>query len=271
MEIFWYRAQQPTPVGTVVVAHGYAEHHRRFMPLITALQEHGYDVAAYDHEGHGTSPGRRANVDVGRLIATHIQQRQHILREARTPHLLLFGHSMGGLITAASALLEPAHLSGVVLSAPAFVPQPSLPMPLVKAALPVARLLPWLPANIVKKGVLSRDPAVEEAFRDDPLNYTWPVPLRTGVTMTVQGQHALEHAALMQPPLLILHGEDDKLTSPEASLHFVEQIVQANPHADVQIVLLPNTRHELLNEPEGPEHIQTILKWLNAHTSTAEA
>lgn len=267
MEIFWYRTPSPILHGTVLVSHGYAEHHRRFMPLIEALQSAGYDVAAYDHRGHGTSPGRRSNVDVGHLIAEHIDMRRHVLAESRTEDLFLFGHSMGGLITAASALLDATRVRGVALSGPAFQPLPALPLLTVRLALPFARLMPWLPTAAVKPGVLSRDPKVEEDFMADPLNYTGRVPLRTGVTMTLQGQRTLEHAYLMRPPVLILHGGDDELTSPAASEEFISRVLETDPTADATFRLIEGARHEILNEPEGAERIAEFIEWFNERSA----
>lgn len=271
MEIFWYRTERSTPHGTILVSHGYAEHYRRFLPLIEAMQASGFDVAAYDHRGHGTSPGRRSNVDVGHLIAAHIDMRAKILQQARTEDLFLFGHSMGGLITAASALIDASHVRGVALSSPAFAPIPHIPTLMAKALLPVARLVPWLPAAPMRKGLLSRDPAVEEKFRADPLTYKGPVPLRTGVTMTLQGQRTLEHAYLMRPPVLILHGAEDHLTSPIASEEFITRVIETDPRADAEFRLIEGARHEILNEPEGPERIAEYLEWFMAHSANPTA
>lgn len=41
--------------GTVLLSHGYAEHCGRYTHLRRALTRAGYDVAFYDHAGHGLS------------------------------------------------------------------------------------------------------------------------------------------------------------------------------------------------------------------------
>lgn len=268
-QIFWFRAPMTPPIGTVLVAHGYAEHHRRFMPLIEGLQKAGFDVAAYDHEGHGTTPGRRANVDVGHLIAAHIDIRHDVLMQARTPDLFLFGHSMGGLITAASALLDAHLVRGIVLTGPAFIPQPEVSLRLARLALPFARLLPWLPAHTVKPGLLAHNPTVQEEFDADPLTYKGKVPLRTGVTMTIQGRHALEHSFLLRVPILILHGSDDALTSPSGSERFIASVKKTANFADAEFRLIQGSQHELLNEADGPERIVEITEWFLARTENA--
>ena len=130
MHVSFERTAQEAPLGTVLLAHGYAEHCGRYAHLRSALTRAGYDVAYYDHAGHGTSEGPRARVDVGALIRDFGDARRAALAHARTPDLFLFGHSMGGIIAAASTILDPTRLRGTVLSAPALRPlPPRLPRP----------------------------------------------------------------------------------------------------------------------------------------------
>ena len=58
-------ADTGSPRGTVLISHGYGEHSGRYLPLQEALVGAGYDIAFYDHTGHGTSGGPRGRV-VGR-------------------------------------------------------------------------------------------------------------------------------------------------------------------------------------------------------------
>ena len=109
MHVSFERTTQEAPLGTVLLAHGYAEHSGRYAHLRSALTRAGYDVAYYDHAGHGTSEGPRARVDVGALIRDFGDARRAALAHARTPDLFLFGHSMGGLIAAASTILDPTR------------------------------------------------------------------------------------------------------------------------------------------------------------------
>lgn len=265
MEIRWRPADTENPLGTVLISHGYAEHSGRFMHLADALTEAGYDTCFYDHAGHGISPGRRACVDVGKLILDHVEHRRAALADARTPELFLFGHSMGGLITAASSLLDRTHLRGVVLTGPAFHPLPHMPLAAAKAMLPAARMAPFTPTAPQREGLLSRDPAVEEAFQADPLTYKGSVPLLTGATMTVQGYQTLDNAAMARTPMLIMHGTEDQLTDPAGSELFVTRALEAHPSLDIHLRLIDGARHEILNEPEGPALMRDIILWLGEH------
>lgn len=261
MELQRHLSPVGAPRGTVLLTHGLAEHQGRYRPFVDALTSAGYDAITFDLPGHGTAPGPRARVDIGRLIKDHVALRQEALEAARTPDLFLFGHSMGGLITAASALLDGSRLRGVVLTGPALRPNPPVAPRLARALLPAARLLPGFPAARLDAGLVSRTLEVVRAYLDDPLVTTGPVPLLTGVTMTVQGDQAIRNAAALRAPTLILHGGADGLARLEGSEAFVE----AASGAEITLRIVDGAYHEVLNEPEGPALMQDIIAWMGRH------
>ena len=269
MHVSFERTAQEAPLGTVLLAHGYAEHSGRYAHLRSALTRAGYDVAYYDHAGHGTSEGPRARVDVGTLIRDFGDARRATLAHARTPDLFLFGHSMGGLIAAASTILDPTRLRGTILSAPALRPLPHVAPSRARALLPIARISPGL---VVAKGAsemevspLSRDPQVQRDFDADPLTYKGGVPILTGATMILQGDEVLKRAARLTTPTLVMHGSGDLMVDLRGSRDFVRAVRGAHPDADVHLRIVDGAYHELLNEPEGPGLIRDIIIWLGEH------
>ena len=269
MHISFERTDEETPLGTVLLSHGYAEHSGRYVHLRSALTRAGYDVAFYDHAGHGTSEGPRARVDVGTLIRDFGDARRATLAHARTPDLFLFGHSMGGIIAAASTILDPTRLRGTVLSAPALRPLPHVSPSRARRLLPVARISPGL---VVAKGAsemqvspLSRDPQVQRDFDADPLTYKGGVPILTGATMILQGDEVLRRADRLTTPTLVMHGSGDLLADLRGSRDFVRAARGAHPDADVHLRIVDGAYHELLNEPEGPGLIRDIIIWLGEH------
>lgn len=269
MHVTFERTGEETPFGTVLLSHGYAEHSGRYAHLRSALTRAGYDVAFYDHAGHGTSEGPRARVDVGTLIRDFGDARRATLAHARTPDLFLFGHSMGGLIAAASTILDPTRLRGTVLSAPALRPLPHVAPAHARMLLPLARLRPGL---VVAKGAsdmavspLSRNPQVQRDFDADPLTYKGGVPILTGTTMILQGDEVLRRADRLTTPTLVMHGSGDLLADLRGSRDFVRAARGAHPNADVHLRIVDGAYHELLNEPEGPGLIRDIIIWLGEH------
>ncbi len=255
--------------GHVLIAHGYGEHSGRFERLMGALFDAGYDVSSYDHFGHGTAPGPRAQVDVGALIKDHIRARQEALADSRFSELILFGHSMGGLITAASALISRRDIRCMALTGPAFIPLPQLPTPVVDGLGKLARYLPGvqIPAaqSTPEHSLLSRDPRVQKAFDADPLNYHGAPPLLTASTMVIQGKKALEHADRLTCPTMIFHGSADELTSPDGSELFVSRVLAARPDADIHLRIIDGACHEVLNEPEQAMVLRDLILWLEKH------
>lgn len=250
-----------SPEGTVFLTHGFGEHHRRYQPLIDDLHAAGFDVITGDLPNHGESGGKRGRVDVGRLISEHVTARRDALKVARTPDLLLFGHSMGGLITAASALIDSDHAKAMVLSGPALRPLPHVNPRLARAILPFARMFPGFPAAKLDASTVSRDPKVVEEYEADPLIHHGWVPLLTGVTMTIQGDQTIRNATLLRTPTLIMHGGDDQLADPAGSREFVERVGGV---VDVDLRIIDDAYHEILNEPEGPRLRREIITWLES-------
>ncbi|WIK64562.1 alpha/beta hydrolase [Gleimia hominis] len=253
-------AKAKSPRATVLVAHGYAEHYGRYHALTKALQNAGYDVYGYDHPGHGRTGGPRARVDVGHLIRVHQDVRRQVLREMRTRKLFLFGHSMGGLVTAASALLRPRGVAGVCLSGPAFETAPVPTWAFAPLGI-LARVLPGLPLISLEASAVSRDRAVVADYERDPLNYHGRVPALTAITMVRNGYQALRRAQQWSLPLLVFQGTADKLVNPRATERFARSATRGS--ADVTYVPVRDAYHEVFNEPQAPELRAQLIAWLN--------
>ena len=58
-------------------------------------------------------------------------------------------------------------------------------------------------------------------------------------------------------PTLVLHGSADSIVPPQSTAVLGEL-------PNVERRLLPGLRHEILNEPEGPELVQEIAAWIDA-------
>ena len=65
-------------------------------------------------------------------------------------------------------------------------------------------------------------------------------------------------ASQVSLPTLLLHGEEDQLTSVAASRQFIDELSAA----DKQITVYPGMYHELFNEPEKDDIIRTCLDWI---------
>jgi len=168
--LFFRRHAAAAPRARVLVIHGFAEHSGRYLELLDALADAGFDALAFDLRGHGRSEGRRA----------HLRRFEDYLDDTRTAFAaltagsdgtaLVFGHSMGGLIATHFAASEPKRCRALALSGPMFTRALAVNPLKLLAAHVLGRLLPSfsMPSGITGAHLTS-DPA-EIALHDaDPL------------------------------------------------------------------------------------------------------
>ncbi len=252
--------------GAVLVVHGVHEHSGRHAQLAAALMAKGLDVTAYDSRGHGQSGGPRADVE---RFADYLADLDVVLARVRETAagrpVVLVGHSMGGLV-AASYVAErgAAGLAGLVLSSAALHTFP-VPRLLATAAPHVAR---WKPQMVVTKldlSKLSHDPAVERAYREDPLNTVSGLRARLAHEILLATQRVQQRADAFTLPMLLLHGTADRITPPAGSRWLAEHA----PSADVTPRLVEGGYHELMKEPDRDVVIGEVADWIAAHVAQA--
>lgn len=254
------------PRVVALLAHGHAEHMGRYGHVIEALTAYGYAVHGQDHRGHGRSSGERALV---MRFDDYIDDFRLMARQAQAAHpvlpVVLIGHSMGGLIAARYALAFGAGLTALVTSGAAFIIDEGVPKPAKLAARLISRIAPKAPVPRSAGEVLSYDPAVGEAFRNDPLNYHGKTRMRTAVEMSEAGADALERAPALRLPYLAMHGADDTLTRSRGTELFYERASSA----DKTLMLWPHMKHEIFNEIEGQTVLEFMIDWLDERVPQA--
>lgn len=259
------------PRATILICHGFAEHQGRYRSLANFFADAGYDTITYDLPGHGMTEGTRAQVDVGALIMQHRAVRREVLadmrRRARVAPLFVLGHSMGGLITVASAILDPDNLAGVVLTGAGFVTKPRVPRAAAAALSRLAGVAPSLPTITLDSAAISRDPDVVMDYDADPLNYRGAIPMLTLGTLVHQGLRTLSEAKrwAVDLPLLVVHGEADAIVDADGSRGFAEEAWKAGAR-DLDFQLIPGAYHEVLNELESQKLMEDIRDWIAART-----
>ena len=101
----WIYVPACKPNGIVQLIHGFGEHSRRYIHMISSFLDAGYIVAADDHVGHGkTAMVNNVWGDWGDKGCHTMMEDEHTLKEIvceKYPDLpyFLFGHSMGSFIT----------------------------------------------------------------------------------------------------------------------------------------------------------------------------
>src|ERR1700761_4342389 len=160
------------PRAVVVLAHGFAEHARRYDHVAQRLGEAGLVTYALDHRGHGRSGGKRVMVrDVSQFTADFDTLVGIAKREHPGLKCIVLGHSMGGAIVFAYGVERPDNYDLMVLSGPAVAAQDMVHPLVVLAAKGLGVLMPGLPMQELDFKAISRDPEVVAAYENDPLVY----------------------------------------------------------------------------------------------------
>ena len=95
------------PWASVLLVHGLGEHSGRYEHVGEQLARSGLDVSAYDHRGMGGSGGPRGDVDRWSTYHDDLADRLLDVRaHAAGRPVVLYGHSLGGLIVAGYLLTE---------------------------------------------------------------------------------------------------------------------------------------------------------------------
>ena len=242
------------PWAVVLLVHGLSEHSGRYEHVGEWLAEAGLEVHAYDHRGFGGSGGRRGDVTRWSLLLDDLEARLAAVRRPGVP-LVLYGHSMGGLICVEYAESSRPQPDCLVVSAPGL--DSGHPRYLHWLAEVLGRVVPWLSVSGGDDfSVLSRDPAVGEAFRRDPLLVNRQTA-RFGREAFAAQRRTRRGLAGIRVPTLVLHGEADWLVPPSAS-----EALGRLP--GVTRRLYPGLRHELHNEPEGRQIVAEVIDWLRS-------
>lgn len=246
-----WRDSAAAPRFVALIVHGYGEHIGRYDHVAAALIANGAVVYGVDHIGHGKSGGEPALVSNFDDVVADVHSVAATAR-AQWPDLpvVLVGHSMGGMIGARYAQLHGDELNAVVLSGAAIGNFDLLEQLLALDPLPDIPLDP---------SILSRDPAVGDAYAADPLVWHGPFKRPTLAAMAATVATINGGQSLGELPLLWVHGADDQLVPIEGTRAGIEGLRGATfeQHA------YPGARHEIFNETNADEVLADVNAFID--------
>ncbi len=249
----------PEPHATLLLVHGGFEHIGRFEHVAAFFVERGYEVHGYDHRGHGRSGGPRVDLASFDQYAQDLERVVRAVQRTDRP-LVVYAHSMGGLVATLYAASSRPQPDLYVLSAPSLdVIAPGWQRALAKRAPGVLGSLRMKAALDIDG--LSRDPDVIQAYEDDPL-VDLKATVRWGSLYLQAMDEANDVLAKIAVPMLVIHGTDDGVAPPSASAPLA-----AVP--GVERKLFPGLRHEMHNEPEQGEVLAFVASWVEQRLAAA--
>ena len=217
-----YWQPDTTPKALICIVHGMGEHSGRYPHFVEYFVPKGYAVFALDHRGHGKSGGQRGHMPNYESMMTDMDK---FLAEANAlfpdATKFMYGHSMGGNVAANYAIRRKPKIKGLLLSSPYFRLAFNPPAWKVSVGKLMAGIIPSLsqPTGL-DASTISREPKEVEKYKNDPLVHD-KMSAAFFVNISAAGEYAIENAAKLSVPTLVVHGDGDKLISYQGSEAFV--------------------------------------------------
>ena len=285
--VIWEPAQKPRAI--VQIAHGMSEYVERYEAFAAFLNQHGILVAGHDHLGHGGSA--RKNTDKGYfakgkgdVYALQDMHRVTLALRKKYPYIphFLFGHSMGSFFTRRYLSAYSYEIEGAILCGTGWQPKPVLAaarfltevLRLVKGDRYRSKFITKLAfGNIndafepvrTQKDWLNRDEAEVDAYIADK---------NCGFLFTLNGYAALFRAMALAEntlelakmdrnmPVLFVAGESDPVGNFGEGVKHTAKVFGKMGMRDVECILYPKMRHEILKEIGKEAVFADVLDWI---------
>ncbi|KAK4749118.1 hypothetical protein SAY87_026567 [Trapa incisa] len=279
LEIFtksWLPRSSP-PKAIICYCHGYADTCTFFFEGIARkLASYGCGVFAMDYPGLGLSGGLHCYIPNFDQIVDDVIEYFSKVKGNPEYHKIssfLFGQSMGGAVALKVHLKQPTEWDGAILVAPMckiaddMVPSWILTQILIGVSkfLPKNKLVPQ--ENLAAAAF--REPKKREQTKYNVISYKGKPRLQTAVELLRTTQEIECRLKEVSLPLLILHGEADRVTDPSVS----KTLFQKATTSDKKLILYPEAYHSLLEGEPDEVILQVfgdIISWLEDHISKSK-
>lgn len=259
-QLFCQSWQPDTPPKTALfIVHGLGEHLGRYEEMALFMVKNGIGVFAFDHRGHGQSDGKKGHAS---SVEQLIEDTEFALMKCRSIFLeipiFIYGHSMGGQI-AASFLkkVKSKELSGGIISSAWFElesPPPGWQIKLIKQ---LKKIMPALSlSNGLDPGHISSVPEEVELYKKDPKVHD-RISFALFKALYFNGRKLLAEDKQAKVPVLICHGDGDKITSHSASERYA-----ANLGEKAVFKSWPGSYHEAHHDKDKTEVIAFYTDWV---------
>jgi alpha-beta hydrolase superfamily lysophospholipase len=291
--IFYYKwpANKNTPLkGVIQISHGVGEHAGRYQPIAKILQREGYEVYANDHRIHGKSAKNDAFLgfyDGDDYFSDALNDMRHLTDIIKKEHpnkkIILFGHSMGSLLSREYATKYGGDLEALILSGTANFMKGLGSFGLLSAQF-LGKLIGKHRSNEFLKNLfftqfnkkfkpnrtkvdwISSDENQVDLFEADPLrieDFSLSVFLDLLKGSKKVNQVSTFKNTPKDLPLFIFSGDKDPVGEMGKGVEKVTNKYQKSGIKDITLKLYKGGRHEMLNEVNKNEVEQDVINWLN--------
>lgn len=263
VEIFYHIWKCPSPIATLLVSHGLAEHSECYKEFAEDLNKQKINVIVYDLRGHGRSEGKRGVVEDFEYLCKDLVGFTEYCQENYKEELPFFlvGHSLGGLITVKTLLTHNIEgIDGVLLSSPCLGLKLEIPTWKENLARMGAK---WTPAmtmwNELKYEDLVRDVERARSYEADPLRHDKISP-RLFMGMIESIDFVEEHEDEFSLPLLIQIAGNDNVCNPAAGIRFYENCKSRTK----KIHIYEDSLHEVYNDLDREDALRDLANFVRS-------
>jgi alpha-beta hydrolase superfamily lysophospholipase len=280
--------------GVIQVNHGLAEHALRYGRFAEAMSARGFHIYAHDHRGHGGTKapdaplGTFGNEDGAAKVIADVAA-VHDLIAQKHPGLpvIIFGHSMGGLIALNFVLRHPGRVAAAAIWNANFsaglsgrLAQTILAWERFRLGSDVpSRMLPrltfqaWagkMPDRRTAFDWLSRDPVEVDKYVADPLcGWDASVSMWADVFRFIfYGADDGNFSAVRRNlPFNLVGGEKDPASDGGKSVLALADRLKRMGFSNLNTTVYAETRHESLNDLNRDLITADFARWAEASTS----
>lgn len=244
-------------LGNCLIVHGGCDHGGRYLPLAQRLAQAGWNCLIPDLRGHGRSGGPR--MDVADFQSYLDDLHGVVMQSGKRYPDVMWGHSLGGLLSLLFISQSPQPPRALVLSSPLIRLQ--LKVPAWKRLLGHA-LRPMWPSLKLPTGLDPRNMLIDEELRARRRADPW-LQKRVTLRWFFALQRVLADFHRKPPnvscPVLLVLGENDRTIDNQGAEQYVNTLL--HPHNETWV--LPGQVHEWVHDQKGPEVIERIIIWLD--------
>jgi len=261
--------------GVIQFVHGFGEHIGMYEPVGQYFADHGFAFVIHDQRGHGemldkTPAERRRAWGVARYVNFLIditEIRAHIAQWYPGLPVTLAGLSMGGNIVANYAeRITQAPYERIVMESPWLRLAHPMPSAVTDFARVAGRVFPnFTISSHLDIDAVSRDKTETDKMKRDEL-YHDRISFKLYAQVLDAGEYAIEHAADIKLPALLMAGTGDQIVSVDAIREMA-----ANAGPNLILKEFDGAYHALHQDINKAEVLATILDFCDPPVEKPEA
>ena len=259
----YYQSWHPKgdPRAVLGILHGLGSHSGQYTAVAEDLVSRGYAVYGYDCRGHGRSEGPRGHIDTWEEYPGDLRAfLQTVGEEMPGQPVFVLGISLGAMIVLDYAERNQEGLQGIIASGAGFEAEAVSPVLLAIVRL-LSRIRPRLTLNLdFDKTAITRDPAEIKAWEEDPLWKT-VVTARSAVEIDAALERIKAHAADLRVPLLMTHGEEDRLALVSGARAFFDAVT----YPDKELTVYEGGYHDPFCDLDRARVLADLDDWMQRH------